>query len=65
MSQTKQPNGIRPATVAAWSRISDLIDAIRRQYEAVDGNNKMCEIWAKEIVIQCQIIEKFKEDEHD
>ena len=59
----KPPLGVMPAELAAWSRISDLVDAIRRHCESTKGNEKLVRRWANEITWQCSIIESMKEDE--
>ena len=59
----KPPLGVMPAELTAWSRIADLADAIRRQYESPNGNAKLVNRWANEITWQCALIESMKEDE--
>lgn len=59
----KPPLGVMPAELTAWSRISDLVDAIRRHCESTKGNEKLVRRWANEITWQCSIIESMKEDE--
>lgn len=59
----KPPLGVRPAYVAAWQRIRELIEGIRRQYESPDGNSELVKKWAIEIKLQCQIIEVIGKDE--
>ena len=65
-AQNAPPIGCKPAWLVAWSRISDLIGAIERQYESPVGNAKLVERWAEEIIMQCRIIEhsekRFNED---
>lgn len=61
----KPPLGVRPAFVAAWERIGELNDGIRRQYEAINGDAKLVMRWAGEIKLQCQIIEAFGKDEKE
>ena len=59
----KQPLGVMPAELAAWSRIADLVDAIRRHCESTNGNAKLVKKWANEITWQCALIESMEEDE--
>lgn len=63
--QSKPPLGVKPYWMVSWSRISDLVEAIERQYEDASGNAKLVELWAREIVLQCQILnlEEQKNDE--
>ena len=63
MSETKPPLGVRPAWMAAWDRVGELIDGIKRHYTAPNGDAAQCEKWAKEIVFQCQIIQRSQKDE--
>lgn len=68
MDQTKQsklPLGVKPYWMVAWSRISDLVEAIERQYEDANGNAELVELWAREIVLQCQILKQLKEHKDD
>ena len=60
MSNEKPSLGAKPAWMVAWSRIVELIGAIERQYESHNGNAKLCEAWAEEIKLQCEIIETMK-----
>lgn len=59
-TQTVPPLGAKPYYIAAWSRIGELIDAIERQYETGDGDAKLVELWAKEIVLQAKLIGAMK-----
>lgn len=59
----KLPLGVKPACMAAWSRIGELIAAIERQYESPHGDAKLVEKWAQEIAWQCSIIEAFEDEE--
>jgi len=59
----KKTLGISSASFVAWSRISDLADGIRHQYEIPDGDVQMCKKWAKEIILQCEIIQRIGEEE--
>lgn len=68
MDQTKQskpPLGVKPYWMVAWSRISDLIEAIEGQYEDASGNAELVELWAREIVLQCQILNRLKESNNE
>lgn len=58
----KPPLGVRPAWIAAWQRIGELAEGIIRQYESSDGKTELCEKWAEEIIMQCEIIEKMRCD---
>lgn len=60
----KPPLGVRPAWFTAWRRIGELAEGILRQYECSDARADLCEKWAKEIVMQCEIIEQFREKSH-
>lgn len=55
--QQAPPLGCKPAWMVAWSRIGDLAGAIQRQYESAIGNAQLVGEWAKEIQMQCKIIE--------
>lgn len=59
----KPPLGCNPAELVAWSRIADLVDAIKRHCESTNGNEKLVKRWANEITWQCSIIESMKEEE--
>lgn len=59
----KPPLGCKPAKMVAWSRIADLVDAIRRHCESTNGNEKLVKRWANEITWHCSIIESMKEEE--
>ena len=58
----KPPLGVRPAWIAAWQRIGELAEGIIRQYESSDRKAELCEKWAEEIIMQCEIIEKIRGD---
>lgn len=60
--QSKPPLGVKPYWMVAWSRISDLTEAIERQYENANGNTELVELWAKEIILQCRILNQLKEE---
>ena len=62
MNDKKPPIGVKPAWMAAWQRISELIDAIERQYESHNGDANLVKLWAEEITWQCSIIEAFREN---
>ena len=63
--QSKPPLGVKPYWMVAWSRISDLAEAIERQYEDESGNAGLVQLWAWEIVLQCQILNRLKEHKDD
>ena len=63
MSNEKPPLGVKPSWMCAWQRIGDLCEAIVRQYESHDGNAHLCKQWAREIVMQCEIIEEMRKEE--
>lgn len=68
MDQTqlsKPPIGVKPYEIVAWSRIADLAEAIERQYEDANGNAELVELWAREIILQCQILKQLKEQKDD
>lgn len=68
MDQTqpsKPPLGVKPYWMVAWSRISDLAEAIERQYEDASGNAELVELWAREIILQCQILNRLKEQKDE
>ena len=54
----KPPLGVRPAWFVAWQRIGELAEGIIRQYESSDARADLCEKWAREIIMQCEIIEE-------
>lgn len=62
---SKPPLGVKPYWMVAWSRISDLAEAIERQYEDENGNTELVELWAREIILQCQILKQLKEHKDD
>ena len=53
----KPAMGAAPGWLVAWSRIGDLSGAIVRQYESNHGDTELVKVWAKEIILQCQIIQ--------
>lgn len=53
----KPEMGVAPWWLVAWSRIGELSGAIVRQYESNHGDAELVEVWAKEIILQCQIIQ--------
>lgn len=58
----KPPLGVKPAWLSAWERVSKLAAAIQRQCnDAPHGNYRFCREWAREIVMQCDILEKIKD----
>ena len=59
MAEVKPPLGVKPAQIYAWQRIGDLADAIRRQYEAQNGNPALVALWADEILCQAKVIQRF------
>lgn len=61
----KPPLGVKPACMAAWSRIAELIAAIERQYESPNGDSRLVEKWAEEIGWQCSIIQVFREQKEE
>lgn len=63
--QSKPPLGVKPYWMVAWSRISDLAEAIERQYEDESGNAGLVQLWAWEIILQCQILKQLKEHKDD
>ena len=65
-TQRSKPHlGVKPYWMVAWSRISDLVEAIERQYEDANGNAELVELWAREIVLQCQILNRLKGQNDD
>lgn len=63
VGQGKPALGVKPAYVAAWQRIGELIDAVKRQYESANGKPELVSKWAEEICWQCSIIETFTDRE--
>ena len=53
----KKQELIRPADQNAWSRIGDLAEAIRHQYESSNGDIDAVRKYAEEITWQCSIID--------
>lgn len=53
----KPAMGVAPGWLVAWSRINELSGAIVRQYESNHGDTELVELWAKEIILQCKIIQ--------
>lgn len=60
----KPPIGTKPYWIGASKRISELCEAIKRytDYSAARSTD-LIKLWAKEIVMQCEIIEKMRENE--
>lgn len=52
----KPPLGVMPCGIAAEKRISDLIDAIKRQIKAEKPNYEVVKRWAREVERQCDLI---------
>ena len=46
----------------AWQRINDLAEAIIKQYERNIRSASLVKSWAKEIVMQCDIINSLKDE---
>ena len=53
---------VRSASLAAWDRISELIEGIKRQYAKPKGDTESCKKWAREIILQCEIIQRMGEE---
>lgn len=60
--QSKPPLGVKPYWMVALSRISDLVEAIEWQYEDENGNTELVELWTREIILQCHILNQLKEE---
>lgn len=60
----KPPIGTKPYWISASKRISELCEAIKRytDYSAARSTD-LIKLWAEEIVMQCEIIEKMRENE--
>ena len=56
-------NDVKPAWIAAWSRIGELAVAIHQQYEVRNGDANLVKQYAEEITWQCSIIDAMKEDD--
>ncbi len=54
---------VRSASFVAWGRISELAESTRKQYEKPKGDIESCKKWAKEIILQCEIIQRIGEEE--
>ena len=65
MPDKKPPLGVKPAKMVAWSRIGELAEAIKRQYESGNGKAELCEKWAVEIGWQCALIQSMTEQEDE
>ena len=61
----KPPLGVCPARVATGKRIDDLAQAISRYAAEADIHTNQISLWAKEIVLQCTLIDQMKETEAD
>ncbi len=57
---TKAALGTVPADLCAWFRIKDLAEAIIRQAEDNHGSTSLSKNWAREIIMQCDIIDEMK-----
>ena len=49
--------GERPYEQAAWMRISELAGYIEKEYEHHCADTRSVTLWAREIVLQCAILE--------
>ena len=58
----KPPIGAIPAFICAEERIRDLTGAISRAAESVDNTSEIT-MWAREIIMQCNIIDSLKENQ--
>lgn len=54
---------VKSASFVAWKRISELAEGIRRQYAKPEGDIESCKKWAKEIILQCEIIQRVGREE--
>ena len=60
MDTIKKPAlGAKPAHIVAWDRISELTKAIGRQFNEGEMNTELVKKWAREIIMQCNIIDEF------
>ena len=58
----KPPLGVAPYYVVGYGRIQDLNKAIDRQMES-DNPNLLCvKEWAREIVAQCDLVLKMRDE---
>ena len=56
--------GCRPYYVAIAERVHDLADAIRWQAET-QCNTDMINLWAHEIELQCEMLQKLQQHKND
>lgn len=60
MENNKPPLGVPPYTVATPLRMKDLIEAMHRQVEADRMDLNRLTIWAKELICQCELLDKME-----
>lgn len=61
--QNKKPIlGVKPCYIASYSRITDLAEAIVRHSNECERQD-LIKMWAKEIVAQCDLLEKMEANE--
>lgn len=59
---TKPPLGAAPAYISAENRIKELADAISRTSEQGRFYTGHITLWAREIILLCELMEKIKEE---
>lgn len=60
---TKPPLGAEPYYVAAAQRILELAQAIERASEEIRNYPGHVSLWAKEIIIQCDVLKMMEKEE--
>lgn len=60
---SKPPEGAKPYYIVAGNRIHELAEAIDRYSDTPKGNLSCIKKWAKEIIAQCDLIEKCEEEQ--
>ena len=61
--ETKPPIGTKPYYIVAGGRIHELVGAIDRYAGSPNRNLEAMRSWAREIIAQCDLIEKMEEKE--
>ena len=63
MDYDKPPLGCAPSYIPASERIQNLAEAIYRHGAFAEHNTGHIKKWAREIIVQCDIIEEFYREE--
>lgn len=61
----KPPLGIPPYGIITTMRIKDIVKAMDRYIEDGNINTYLFTIWAKELICQCELLEKMERGSND